>query len=143
MSELPEIRDSSEMPAPTPTSELDETLKGVADETNRLLKRIIMVMALVMAVMGIALVAVIVVAVILVRNAVTEKSRVDSYLSGQCPFFYPVAVLPVPANTSKLGVDLVEGARTALARQACPEKVPPPSSELMILGRKYDIPITY
>lgn len=130
-------------PTPTPTSELDETLKGVTDEATKLLRRIITVMGIVIAVMGVALVAVIVVAGILVRNAVTEKSRVDSYLSGQCPFFYPVAVLPVPPTTSKLGVDLVEGARTALARQACPEKIPPPSEELLLLGRKYSIPITY
>lgn len=130
------MADQPDPPTPTPTSELDETLKGVADETNRLLRRVIMVM-------GVALIAVIVVAVILVRGALTEKSRVDSYLSGQCPFFYPVAVLPVPANTSKLGVDLVEGARTALARQACPEKVPPPSAALLQLGRKYGIPISY
>jgi hypothetical protein len=123
-------------PAPTPTSELDEKLKGVADETNKLLKRIILVM-------GVALVAVVAVAGVLVQKSFTERSRVDSYLGGQCPFFYPVAVLPVPPSTSQLGVDLVEGARTALARQACPERVPPPSAELLLLGRKYHIPITY
>jgi hypothetical protein len=129
--------------SPTPVSELDETLQDVADKTNKLLRRIIMVMGVVMAVMGIALVAVIIVAVILVRGAVTEKSRVDSYLSGQCPFFYPVAILPVPANTSKLGISLVEGARTALVRQSCPERLPPPSAELLILGRKYAVSIRY
>lgn len=121
---------------PIPTSELDETLKSVADETIKLLKRVIMAM-------GVAMVVLIVVASLLVRWALTEHSRVDAYLSGQCPFFYPVAVLPVPATTSQLGVDLVEGARTTLARQACPEKIPPPSAELLLLGRKYHIPIAY
>lgn len=125
-----------DLPTPTPISELDEQLKSVADETIRLLKRIIMVM-------GIAMAVLIVVAGALVQKSFTERSRVDSYLGGQCPFFYPVAVLPVPPSTSELGVDLVEGARTALARQACPEKIPPPSSELLLLGRKYHIPITY
>lgn len=137
------MAEQPEPQSPTPTSELDETLKGVTDEATRLLRRIIIVMGIVTGVMGVALVAVIIVAVVLVRNALTEKARVDSYLSGQCPFFYPVAVLPVPATTSKLGVDLVEGARTALARQACPEKIPPPSEELLILGSKYHIPIAY
>jgi hypothetical protein len=130
------MAEQPDLPPPTPTRDLDEQLKDVADETNRLLKRIILVM-------GVVLVAVIVVAGALVRQSLTERSRVDDYLGGQCPFFYPVAILPVPANTSKLGVDLVEGARTALARQECPEKIPPPSAELLVLGRKYQIPITY
>jgi hypothetical protein len=137
------MADRPNSPNPIPTSELDETLKDVADDTHRLLKRIIVVMGIVMAVMAVALVAVVVVSVVLVGKARTEKSRVDSYLSGQCPFFYPVAVLPVPASTTRLGVDLVEGARTALARQACPEKIPPPSKELLLLGRRYGIPIAY
>jgi hypothetical protein len=126
--------DSPEMP--TPTSELDADLQEVLDRSLNFLRRIT-------AVMGVIVLVVFIVASILVRQALTEKSRVDDYLTGQCPFFYPVAVLPVPANTSKLGIDLVEGARTALARQACPEKIPPPSKELLILGRKFDVPITY
>ena len=130
------MAEQHDIPAPTPTSELDETLKGVADQANKLLRRTIMAM-------GVAMVAIIAVSGVLVRWALTEHSRVDSYVSGSCPFYYPVAIVPVAANTSQLGVDLVEGARIALARQACPEKIPPPSRELLVLGRKYGITITY
>ena len=128
--------DKPATPTPTPVSELDEKLEGVADQTIRLLQRIIVFM-------GIAIVAVIVVAALLVRQALTERSRVDDYLSGQCPFFYPVAIVPVTPSTSVLGVDLVEGARTALAQQSCPQKVPPPSAELLRLGIKFHILIRY
>lgn len=136
MADQPEMPDSSDIPAPTPTAELDASLEEVLDRSLKFLRRIT-------AGMGVIVLVVVVVAVLLGRQALTEKSRVDNYLGGQCPFFYPVAVLPVPANTSKLGVDLVEGARQALARQACPEKIPPPSAELEKLGRKYGIPIDY
>jgi len=130
------MADQHDPHSPTPTSELDETLKGVADETIRLLKRIIMVM-------GVAMVVLLVVSGLLVRWALTEHSRVDAYLAGQCPFFYVLAVLPVPPATSEVGVQLVEGARSALVRQACPEHLPPPSAGLLALGRKYGIPIPY
>jgi hypothetical protein len=137
MADQPERQDQPDRPdPPVPTSELDETLKGVADQTVKLLRRIIMVM-------GVALLAVIIVAAILVHSALTERSRVDDYLAGQCPFFYVLAALPVPSNTGAEGVNLVEGARTALVRQACPEKLPPPSAELLKLGRKFRIPIPY
>lgn len=136
MADQPEMPDSSEIPAPTPTAELDANLEEVLDRSLKFLRRIT-------AGMGVIVLVVVAVAVLLGRQALTEKSRVDAYIAGQCPFFYPVAVLPVPANTSKLGVDLVEGARQALARQSCPEKIPPPSAELEKLGRKYGIPIDY
>lgn len=126
--------DSPEMP--TPTSELDADLKEVLDRSLNFLRRITVGMMVIVLV-------VVIVASILVRQSLTEKSRVDDYLAGQCPFFYPVAIAPVAPNTSKLGIDLVEGARTALARQACPEKIPPPSRELLALGLKFGVPITY
>jgi hypothetical protein len=133
MADLPDTPDEV---TPIPTRQLDKDLQEVLDRSLKFLRRINVGM-------GVILLVVVVVASILVRQSWTEKSRVDDYLGGQCPFFYPVAVLPVPANTTKLGVDLVEGARTALARQACPEKIPPPSKELLALGRKYGIPIAY
>jgi hypothetical protein len=126
--------DSPEVP--TPVSELDADLKEVLDRSLKFLRRIT-------SALGVIILVILIVAGVLVHQALTERSRVDSYLGGQCPFFYPVAVLPVPASTSQLGVDLVEGARTALARQECPERVPPPSPELIVLGRKYGIPINY
>jgi hypothetical protein len=122
--------------APTPTSELDDDLQEVLDRSLKFLRRITVGM-------GLVVVIVVVVAAILVRQALTERSRVDDYLAGQCPFFYVVAALPVPSTTSALGVNLVEGARTALRRQACPEKLPPPSAELIRLGREYHIAINY
>lgn len=136
MADQPEMPDSTEIPAPTPTKELDADLKEVVDRSLKFLRRIT-------AAMGVIVVAVVIVAVLLGRQALTERSRVDAYVAGQCPFFYPVAIAPVAPDTSKLGVDLVEGARTALARQACPEKIPPPSTELLLLGVKYHVLITY
>jgi hypothetical protein len=134
---MPDLADSPDRPdPPTPTSELDEKLSKVADQAVIFLKRVIMLM-------GAGMLALVIAVMLLVRSNVTEHSRIDSYLSGQCPFFYPVAIAPVSARTARLGVDLVEGARTAMAKQACPEKVLPPSSELLKLGRQYRIPIRY
>jgi hypothetical protein len=130
MAELPDP------PPPTPTSDLDDDLKEVLDRSLKFLRRIT-------TGMGVIVLVVVVVAGVLVRWALTEHSRVDQYLAGQCPFYYTVAALPVPANTGKVGVNLVEGARSALVRQACPERLPPPSAELVLLGRRYGIPITY
>jgi|HubBroStandDraft_2_1064218.scaffolds.fasta_scaffold522558_2 hypothetical protein len=136
MADQPNIPDSAGIPAPTPTSELDADLKEVLDRSLKFLRRIT-------TAMGVIVLVVVIVASVLVRWALTEHSRVDQYLGGQCPFYYTVAVLPVPASTSTVGVNLVEGARSALVRQACPETLPPPSAELLLLGRKYHILIRY
>lgn len=133
MADKPEATDDI---TPIPTKQLDKDLQEVLDRSLKFLKRINIGM-------GVAILVIVVVAAILIRQSWTEKSRVDDYLAGQCPFFSVLADLPVPPSTSSLGVELVEGARRAMAKQACTETVVPPSKELLILGRKYHIPITY
>jgi hypothetical protein len=138
MTDLTDNPEDAEVPAPTPTSELDADLKEVLDRSLKFLRRITVGM-------GVIVLVVVITAALLVRWALTEHSRVDDYLAGQCPFYYTVAALPLTVSAGKVVVvvDLVEGARSALARQACPEGLPPPSAELLLLGRKYGIPIRY
>jgi hypothetical protein len=128
--------DAHPLIAPTPTSQVDEALVETLRQSIRTLKWVIFAM-------GVVVVAVVAVATVLVVRSLTEKSRVDSYLSGSCPFYYPVAVAPVGDTTSALGVNLVEGARNAFVKQACPGQLPPPSAELVKLGREFRIPIRY
>jgi hypothetical protein len=95
---------------------------------------------------GILLLLVAIVAGTLAVRAFGERGRTDAQVrkvvSSQCGFDYPVAIAPVdPKTTSKLGVQLIEGARVAVIGLACPEKIGPPPASLVQLGQKYSIPI--
>jgi hypothetical protein len=128
------------MADPRPTSEIDQD----AQDTLRLSRRFIYIQMIAQGTLVIVLAAVV---GVLLYRALGERSRTDAQVrqivSSQCGFDYPVAIAPVdPKATSKLGLQLVEGARTAVLGLGCPQHLSPPSPELIQLGQKYGVPIT-
>jgi hypothetical protein len=127
------------MADPRPTSDIDQD----AQDTLRLSRRFIYVQMVAQGAIVIVLAAVV---GVLLYRAIGERSRTDAQVKGivssQCGFDYPVAIAPVdPKATSKLGLQLVEGARTAVMGLGCPQHLTPPSAELIQLGKKYGVPI--
>lgn len=128
------------MADPQPVSDIDADAKNAL----RLSVRFIYTLMITLGVLVIVLAAIV---GILSYRSITERGRTDDLVhqvvSSQCGFDYPVAVAPVdPKLTSKLGLQLVEGARTAITGLGCPQHLKPPSAQLIQLGNKYGVPIT-
>ena len=70
-----------------------------------------------------------------INNIVAERTQ------SLCAFFGPLAPVPPTVNSTKVGVQLLEGSRIVVKGLNCPGSFPPPSQELINLGKKYNIPI--
>lgn len=128
------------MADPRPVSDIDQD----AADTLRLSRRFIY--GLMISLGALVIILAVIVGVLSYRS-ITERGRTDEQVrqivSSQCGFDYPVAIIPVdPKVTSKLGLQLVEGARVAIRGLGCPQKLGPPSAALVQLGNKYGIPVS-
>ena len=125
---------------PESTSSVNERLGGDVYRARNLIWTIIIGQ-------GVLLVTLAVVAGLLGYQQLTERPRVDgdvtAIVSSQCEFYAPLTAVALDAKSSKAVVQLVEGAREAVHGLGCPGRIPPPSRELLMLGQKWGVKITY
>jgi len=129
------------MTEPKPVHDLDPDLAKFLGTSKHLLWWIVIAQ-------GVLLVAVSVVAGILSIRQLSERSRIESVVTqleaSQCSWYALIGSIPPdPKTTSRLGVERVENSRAVVHSLGCPQPLPPPSPELIRLGLKYGIRITY
>lgn len=124
---------------PEPVSDLNNRLRGDIDRSRRLVWGIILAQ-------GTLLIVVSVVAGLLGWQQLSERGRVTGdiigVVSAQCSFYEPLVTLSMDSRSGKALTELVEGSRRSYLGLHC-GTVPPPSSELLQLGRKWGVRITY
>jgi hypothetical protein len=125
---------------PMPTADLNVQLRALVKRSRKV------VWALITA-EGVLLIAVAVLSGYLGWRQLSERQRVESVVtsmvSSQCSFYYSLGTAPLaPERTTKFGLNLVENSRVIVHRLGCRQKLPPPSAELIQLGRKYGVTIT-
>jgi hypothetical protein len=127
------------MAEPRPVSEIEAD----AEKTFRLSRRFIYSL---MLGMGALVVVLAIIVGLLVDNSIGERQRTQdqilSIATSQCSLDFSVATSPVTSKTTKLGFNLVEGARIGVEGLHCPQKLPPPSSILLQLGQKFGSPVS-
>jgi hypothetical protein len=78
-----------------------------------------------------------------VGHTAIETSKINSVVTDKtaklCDFFGSIGVAPIPAQSSKFGVEIVEYSREAYYGLSCPRILPPPSDILNQLATKYGV----
>lgn len=103
------------------------------------------ILAVVTAIMIVVTVALSVAVSYLIKQNYSETQRITAIVEMRtdslCAFFQPLVPIQPAANSSKAGVQLLIGSRIAYTGLGCPGKIPPISSELINLAKKYNIQI--
>lgn len=80
-----------------------------------------------------------------VGHTAIETSKITAVVSDRtqklCDFFGSIGTAPIPPNSTKFGVSIVDYSREAYYGLDCPFKLPPPSDTLNNLAKKYNIHI--
>jgi|SRR6185437_1136004 len=80
-----------------------------------------------------------------IKSNYQETQKINSIVAARvhslCGFFQPLVPIPPQANSSKAGVQLLEGSRLAYLGLGCISKLPPPTTQLVNEGKKFNIPI--
>ena len=118
--------------------ETDEMLNGLVRQGGRAIKILIGFLLVVMLGLSGAV-------GYLIQNNTKETARVNTVVAekteGLCEFFGLLSPKPLRANSSKVGVELIVDSRNVFQLLDCAGKLPPPSSELIKLAKKYNITI--
>ena len=112
---------------PTPVSELEKPLLTTIRNAQKNIRRLVTILA-------ILLVIIMPIAGFLLRQNLSEHGRVDQdvreILQTECDFYVPLVLAGnelTPKTGSKLGVQLVEGSRSAMHGIGCTNRIPPPT----------------
>jgi hypothetical protein len=62
---------------------------------------------------------------------------------GSCGFYRDIAVAPVNAKASQLGIQIVVDSRNSFSTLHCSGTLPPPSYSLLQLAHHYGIPVPH
>jgi hypothetical protein len=123
---------------PRPVADIDTLLRDAISSVHRV-RWIVLIAAVLLLLGGVAYLGT------LAWSQQAQIRAQQAQLQSSCGFFQPLTALPVttPAPgkpASKLGVQIIAGARGAYTGQRCGQ-LTPPSASLLTWARRYGIPV--